>query len=186
MDIELLDADGNVVTVVETDNAVSECEHFSRMIPEIVAWRERLVPRTLAEAKTEAWARIKTARDAAEQGGFAYLGKTIDSDARASLRITAAVNAAQAAGEGFAVDWTCADNTVLSLTASEMVGMGVALAAWGNACHAKARGYRAQIEAVVDGLTQQVVDDVSGEASIVALTEAELVAMVDAIIWEVG
>ena len=91
------------------------------------------------------------ARDAAEQGGFTYMNKTIDSDERSCIRITAAVNAAQVGGDTFSLDWTCSDNSVLTLTAAQAVGMGVALALWSNTCHSRARKIKDKIEAATSG-----------------------------------
>jgi len=45
------------------------------------------------------------------------------------------------------MDWTLADNSVQTFNATELVQIGQALAAHVNACHVKARGLRAQIDA---------------------------------------
>lgn len=96
------------------------------------------------------WAQVKATRDRLETGGFAYLGKTIDSDSRSVQRIALAVQAAQAAmaaGEPFSLEWTCADNSVLALDGAGMVGMPVALALHANTLHEVARGLRELIYA---------------------------------------
>lgn len=93
---------------------------------------------------------IKSKRDQLEQSGVPYLGKVIDSDTVSVQRIAIAVQAAQAAisaGVEFALDWTCADNTVLTMTAAEVVGMSVALAQHADSLHQTARGLRERIEA---------------------------------------
>lgn len=105
---------------------------------------------TLDELKTAKWAEIKAKRDTLEQAGVPYLGKVIDSDTVSVQRIAIAVQAAQAAisaGVEFALDWTCADNTVLTMTAAEVVGMSVALAQHADSLHQTARGLRERIEA---------------------------------------
>ena len=51
MKIELLNADGEVVTRVETDNPTAEYEYFKTMLPEIVSWQEQAEP--LDEARTK-------------------------------------------------------------------------------------------------------------------------------------
>lgn len=103
----------------------------------------------LSERKALRWTAIKAQRDALEAGGFSYLGKQVDSGALSVQRISTFSQAAQAGlgrGEAFAVDWTCADNTVLRLDAAAMVAMAVALAAHANALHETARSLRARID----------------------------------------
>ena len=104
--------------------------------------------RVLEELRAAKWEEIKAARDAAEAGGFAYLGRWIDSDARSVQRIAGAVQAAQKAvklGQPFAIEWTCADNSVLQLDADGMTAMPAALAMHANALHEQARALRAVI-----------------------------------------
>lgn len=103
--------------------------------------------RALAERKAAKWEEIKRARDAAESGGFPYLGKQIDSDAVSVQRISVAAAGAMLAPEEYTIDWTCADNTVLTLTRDQMVAMPAALALYGNHLHQVARAVRQEIEA---------------------------------------
>jgi hypothetical protein len=49
--------------------------------------------------------------------------------------------------EDFTIDWTLLDNTVITLTAQEMIEVGQHLAAHVNACHVKSRQLRTQIDA---------------------------------------
>lgn len=105
---------------------------------------------SLDELKAAKWTEIKEKRDQLEQSGVPYLGKIIDSDPVSVQRIAIAVQAAQAAisaGVEFSLDWTCADNTVLTMTAEQVVGMSVALAQHSDSLHQTARGLRAKIEA---------------------------------------
>lgn len=105
---------------------------------------------TLAELKAAKWNEIKAERDRREQSGVPYLNKVIDSDTVSVQRISIAVQAAQAAisaGVAFSLDWTCADNTVLTMTACQVVGMAVSLAQYSNQLHQIARGLREQTEA---------------------------------------
>ncbi len=109
-------------------------------------WQDR---RTLQDLRAMKWDEIKTLRDALEATSFPYLGKIIDSDARSAQRITAAVqsaDAAQRAGIAFSMDWTCADNSALTLDGPAMQGMPVALAQYADALHQHARALRARIE----------------------------------------
>lgn len=101
----------------------------------------------LEELKTEKRAEINQARDAAEQGGFEYLGKTFDSDQISAQRISMAAQAMALAPGGATITWTCQDNSTIDLTAQELVGLVVALAQHSNTCHEKATALKVQIEA---------------------------------------
>lgn len=108
------------------------------------------VLRALEDVRVAKWEEIKAARDAAEVSGFPYMGKVIDSDPRSVQRLTGAVQAAQEAiklGQPFAIEWTCADNTMLALDAESMTGMPAALALYANQLHEQARALRAVIAA---------------------------------------
>lgn len=102
---------------------------------------------TLDELKSKKRAEINQARDAAEQGGFEYLGKTFDSDQISAQRISMAAQAMALAPEGTTITWTTQDNSTIDLTAQELVGLVVALATWSNTCHQKATTLKAQIDA---------------------------------------
>jgi hypothetical protein len=85
-----------------------------------------------------------------ETQGFPYLGKVFDSDPRSVQRISVAVAAAQAAlgaGAPFSIDWTCADNSTITMDGQQMAALPVAFAIWGDALHQQAKALRAQIEA---------------------------------------
>lgn len=121
------------------------------------AWVEEAIPvppappaKTLAEAKADKRIEINFRRNMDEMGGFPFMGKDFDSDQLAVSRITVAVQAAQAAvaaGAPFTIDWTAKDNSQISLTAAQLIGMPVALATHANALHMKAHGLKAQIDA---------------------------------------
>jgi hypothetical protein len=109
-----------------------------------MAWQDL---RTLADVKADQWRSIKDARDAAQYGGFAWDGSTFDSDAVSQGRIQGAVQLAGAIGSTFAIDWTLADNTVRTLSAADMLNVGIALGQHVQAQFTKARTLRAQIDA---------------------------------------
>ena len=93
------------------------------------------------KAKQAKRAEINAARDAAEQGGFEYMGKVFDSDPISCIRIQGAAQSMQAAimaQEVQKITWTCQDNSTIELTAQELMGLSVALAEWSNTCHQKA------------------------------------------------
>ena len=108
---------------------------------------------TISDLQATAWARIKAERDRREQAGAPYLGKVLDSDEKSVTRISIAVQAAQAAisaGTAFSLDWTMQDNSVMTMTAAEVVGMSVALATHSNGLHLAARSVHEKILAATD------------------------------------
>lgn len=105
---------------------------------------------TLAEAKAAKAAAVKRKRDLFETQGFTYLGKLFDSDERSVLRITQAALTAQVVGASFSINWTAADNSVVTLNQAAMLGMPAALAMRANALHQYAAGLKAQIAAAAD------------------------------------
>ena len=103
----------------------------------------------LEELKLIKRAEINTARDAAEQGGFEYMGKIFDSDEISCIRMSCAAQAMQMATmseENPTITWTCQDNSTIDLTPAELIGLVVALAEWSNTCHQKATDLKAKIE----------------------------------------
>jgi hypothetical protein len=103
--------------------------------------------RPLPALKAAKWRAIKAARDAAEFGTFACDGNTFDSDLASQSRIQGAVQLAKLLGPAFTIDWTLADNSVVTLDAAEMQAVGLALAQHVQTVHAAGRTLRAQIEA---------------------------------------
>lgn len=96
-------------------------------------------------AKQLRWSRIVAIRDGLESKGFEYLGKVFDSDERSIYRINTAAQAAMAAALSdvdMTIDWTTADNTVVTLTRDQIIGMPAALAANSNAIHQQAKQLR--------------------------------------------
>ena len=104
---------------------------------------------SLEELKKQKREEINAQRDAAEQGGFFYMGKVFDSDVVSCIRIQGAAQSMQAAAmaeDVTTITWTCKDNTTIELTAQELLGLSVALAEWSNTCHQKATELKVQIE----------------------------------------
>lgn len=101
----------------------------------------------LALPKSEARRRINKARDEKEANGFQAFGKVFDSDQRSIQRISLAVHAATAMGDGFVIDWTCKDNSVVALSYAQVLQLPMIMAAAGMALHVKARDLKAQIDA---------------------------------------
>ena len=119
----------------------------------------------LAAAKAAKLAAINAERDRREREGFPYLGKVLDSNPRSVQRITAAALAAQAAlaaGQPFSLDWTCADNSTLTLDAAGMIGMPVALARHAAVLHDHARALKMTTEAAIDQVEMSAIDIQAG------------------------
>lgn len=113
-------------------------------------WFEDYPTPSLVDLKLAKREEINQARDNAEQGGFEYMGKIFDSDQVSCQRISCAAQAMSAvamSGEIPTITWTCQDNTTIDLSASELMGLVVALAQWSNSCHEKATALKAQIDA---------------------------------------
>lgn len=121
---------------------------------------------TLAEAKAAATAQVKRKRDLLETQGFMHLGHLFDSDERSVLRITQAALTAQVIGASFTIDWTAADNAVVTLDQAAMLGMPAALAVRANALHQYAAGLKAQIAAAADATALAAIDIVTGWPSL--------------------
>lgn len=108
---------------------------------------------------------INVERDRREEAGFPYRGTVLDSTPRSVQRITAAALAAQAAlaaGQPFQLDWTCADNSTLTLDAAGVIGMPVALAQHAAALHAHARMLKTAVDAASSEAELAAIDVTAG------------------------
>ena len=113
-------------------------------------WTTKQWAYDLSEGRAQAWSRIKSVRESVEFGPFVFGGQTYDGDSESQRRIQGAAQLAtlaQATGQPFSIDWTLADNTQATLTAAEMIGVGVALGQHVNGAHGIARTLRTQIDA---------------------------------------
>lgn len=147
MRIELLDAEGIVLSTIDTTAPEEEVAFYGPQIG-AVAWREYQEPApTLDDLKAAAWDRVKARREAEDRRPLEYLGKLLDFDDTGREKLLWALKAADVAGAAFAVDWTCADNTILPLTAETIAGIPVAAAMRSDANHQKARQLRDAIDA---------------------------------------
>ena len=102
---------------------------------------------SLDELKLAKRAEINQARDAAEQGGFEYMGKVFDSDQVSCIRMSSAAQAMQYADDTATITWTTQDNSTIDLNKSQLAGLVVALAQHSNECHQKATALKVQIDA---------------------------------------
>lgn len=103
--------------------------------------------RDLAQVKADKWSAIKAKRSEVEFGGFTWDGSVFDSDPLSQSRIQGAAQLATINPTTFTIDWTLADNSVRSLSASQMVEVGETLGIHVATQHTVARGLRQQIDA---------------------------------------
>ena len=107
-----------------------------------------LSPEGLQALQQIALERINLSRNAAERRGFEAFGRLFDSDDKSVQRISLAAQAASIAkqlGNTIAIEWTCADNSVVLLNEDQLLSLPMILAQSGDALHQKARGLKAQI-----------------------------------------
>lgn len=107
-------------------------------------------PNAFETARDAMWQRIKYVRDASEGNGSVTPFGRVDTDPESLLRITGAVQAATiaiTAGDALALDWTMADNSVVTMDAEMLVAMGRAVALHVDACHQRGRELRQLVEA---------------------------------------
>lgn len=147
--------DGAVVayTEVQREAKAARPTHPAEWSNTAMAWVDL---RDLDAVKADKWTELKAARDVAEFGGFAWDGSTFDSDAISQSRIQGAAQLAtlaMLASEGFSIDWTCADNSVRTLSGADMIAVGTAMGTHIGTVHAIGRTLRAAIDAA------ELVDD---------------------------
>lgn len=98
---------------------------------------------SVAERKLEMVESIKAIRDTHIAGGTTVQGIGVfDSDDAARLNITGAVVMAQvaiAANQPFSMSWKLANNTLVTLNATQMIAVGIAAGTHVAACHARAQ-----------------------------------------------
>ena len=99
----------------------------------------------LQKARDTWWESVKRKRRQVEFGTLEHAGNVFDIDEVSQRRIQGAV---QLAGmdPAFSIDWTAADNSVVTMDATAMVGLGAALGFYVNLVHQEARRLRGLIE----------------------------------------
>jgi len=126
----------------------------ARWSNETFAWQDL---RDLDAIKRDQWSKVKAARDAAIRGSFTWDGSVFDSNETSQRQIQGAVQLAQLAGTGFSIDWTLQDNSVRTLTSTEMIQVGIALGTWVQTNFTKGISLREQINAATDAASVQAV-----------------------------
>jgi len=112
-----------------------------------MAWNDT---RSLDHIKMLKWDSLKQRRYELEIEPITVGNNTFDADADSQSKIAGAVQLAQLslmAGQQYSIDWTLVDNSVATLTAQELIAVGVALGTRTSAIYATARNLRSQIEA---------------------------------------
>lgn len=105
-------------------------------------------PRSLEQFKDAKWEQIKQARAMAISSPLSTPYGTFDADPKARQNITDAilmVQTLEAKGLPSGIDFTLADNEVVTLTASEMAEVGLTLGARVQAAHTQSRTLRTDI-----------------------------------------
>ena len=109
-------------------------------------------PRTLQDLKDAQWAAIKQSRSAAELGPFSYNAMEFDGDLNAQRRLAGYISVSKsaiAAGQPFFAEFTLADNTQVTLSAQDFVGIELAKVQSVATAFAHAAALRAQIDAAL-------------------------------------
>lgn len=105
---------------------------------------------------------IKTIRDANIAGGVNVAGVGVfDSDDTARLNITGAVVMAQvaiAAGSPFSMSWKLANNSIVTLNATQMISVGIAAGTHVAACHARAQALGISVQGAADHTALDAID----------------------------
>jgi hypothetical protein len=109
--------------------------------------------RSLEDHKTEKWTDIKNTRNSLEFGGFTWNNYEFDSDTISQTRIQGAVQLAQLAisnSSPFSIDWTLKNNSIVVLSAEEMIQVGLSLANHVTSIHEISRGLKQQIDSAIN------------------------------------
>ncbi|UAK24175.1 DUF4376 domain-containing protein [Sphingomonas nostoxanthinifaciens] len=116
-------------------------------------------------ARVAAWADALAYRNARQTGGcLTPLGR-VDTDADSQRKISGAALAAliaKSAGQAFSIDWTMADNSVVTHDAAAMIAMGMAVTQYLDACQKAGTAKREQIEAAADEAVLASIDVTTG------------------------
>lgn len=117
--------------------------------PGVLAW-----PSINPDAQKPAvWTMVKAKRDEVIDGGTSTPAGVVDSDELSRSNIAGATLAAiiaKQASQAFSIEWTLADNSVVSLDADQMIALGVAAMSHVSLAHDRARDLRSEIEATSD------------------------------------
>lgn len=166
-------AEFGVFALVETDPpATSPSQTVIEGEPELVddqwtqTWATAPVP--LDERKAAMWQQVKARRASLTDDPGATVATpagVVQSDSKSQQNILGLVQMAVLANisaQPFAADFTLADNTVVTLNASQMIGLGVAVGQHVQAVYAQATALRQVIEAAEDHEALDLIDVEAG------------------------
>lgn len=162
-------ADFGVFVLVETDPPMSTASLIvSEGEPELVngEWTQTWLtaPAPLEERKAAMWQQVKAMRASLTDDPGATVATpagVVQSDSKSQQNILGLVQMAVLANisaQPFAADFTLADNTVVTLNASQMIGLGVAVGQHVQAVYAQATVHRSAIEAAADHEALDLID----------------------------
>lgn len=103
-------------------------------------------PRPLSVIKDLKRAELKTARNTEEFGTFTWDGSTFDANTASQIRINNAMLLATN-NPAYTVNWTLADNTTRTLSAQDILAVGLALAQHTDATFVKSQNLQQQVDA---------------------------------------
>lgn len=129
-------------TVIEIPNSPSK---FHKWGIESDSWE--MDENSISQAKHSRKQLINLNRDNARNAGFMAFGKLFDSNEAARTNIMFAAQAAMLLPDTFTIDWTCADNTQITLNKEQLLQLPVLLVSAGDALHQKALALKVQIDA---------------------------------------
>lgn len=128
----------------------------------------KVINETVDSLKAAKKVEINNRRDLLEKGGFPFMGKVIDSNLQSSLRIIYVGFSAMIAiqfSQPFSIDWTTADNSILTLDAPAALDMQAAFLTFAQELHDNATILKAQ----VDAITSTDLETVRAELALIPL-----------------
>ena len=123
-----------------------------------------LEPVELEQAKEAMWRAVKRQRTLLTESPGATVttpAGVVQSDARSQANINGLVTMAilsQMTGQPFSAAFTLADNTVVNLNATQMIGLGVAVGRNVQTVYARATELREEIDAAADVAALEAID----------------------------
>lgn len=102
---------------------------------------------------------VKLKRDLFEHAGCATADGPIDTDPDSQRKVSGAATMALALGAAFTMDWRMADDSIVTLDATQMITVGVAVAQHVAACQARKNELDEAIVAAAD-LTELAAIDI--------------------------
>ncbi len=134
-------------TPAQAASKATQPSYPSRWSDALLGWEDL---RSVFRSRDAQWGRIKTLRNAALTAPLPTAYGEFDADPSSQKNITDSVLLAQtlaALGQPVEIDFTRADNTTVTLSAAQMIEVGLALGQRTQQVYATARALRAAIDA---------------------------------------